>query len=391
MKKNVFKKSEDVSTERNLVYNLPLVNAKHGNNGIMYFGKESDFDSAEMSIDIVNDGAIATGDVYPQPQKTGVLYNAYLIKFSNTQQKITKNHLFYFASAIEKSIKKRYSYDNKAGWEKVQEEQIALPTSKNRDIDFTYIENFIADLQQQQYEQLEDFLKTNGLDNCILTLKEKNAIEDLKNNKIPFKNFAIKNLFSIATGRDIIINKTDIGPIPLISHQHENNGISKEIKQLKNRRLFNHQDTLALADRGVFGATTQNKNFHIGTRVKAITFLDGVKSENIRLFFVTAINKLQILFKDYLTNATDSLPNLEICLPITMDGNIDYDFMENFVSAQKKLIAKKLICWLEQQNINENILKIENSVSNFTLLEAADKNISHEYIKNSIKIQPQNK
>ncbi len=30
----------------------------------MYYGRQSDFESAEMTIDIVKNGAIATGDVF---------------------------------------------------------------------------------------------------------------------------------------------------------------------------------------------------------------------------------------------------------------------------------------------------------------------------------------
>ena len=71
IKNKNFNKALDVSEERNEEFNLPLVNAKHGNNGIMYYGREEDFDTAEMTIGIVQNGAIATGDVYAQPQKTG--------------------------------------------------------------------------------------------------------------------------------------------------------------------------------------------------------------------------------------------------------------------------------------------------------------------------------
>ncbi|MCD8315480.1 MAG: restriction endonuclease, partial [Firmicutes bacterium] len=79
-KKTTFDKGIDVSKIKTKEYNLPLVNAKDGDNGIMYYGRDCDFESDEMTIDIVNDGAVSTGNVYPQPQKTGVLYNAYLIK-----------------------------------------------------------------------------------------------------------------------------------------------------------------------------------------------------------------------------------------------------------------------------------------------------------------------
>lgn len=153
-----------------------------------------------------------------------------------------------------------------------------------------------------------------------------------------YKKFNIggdDGIFDIATGRDIIISETENGTIPLISHQHDNNGITKYIKRLKNRRLFNYKETIALADRGVFYATTQTEDFHIGTRVKALIFKDGDKSEEIRLFFVAAINKLQIFFEEYLTNATDKLPALKIMLPIDDKGNIDYEYMHDYIKKIK--------------------------------------------------------
>ena len=75
-KKNKFDKETDVSKVKTEKFSLPLVNAKDGDNGIMYYGKPEDFESIEMSIDIVGDGAVSTGNVYSQPQKTGVLYTA---------------------------------------------------------------------------------------------------------------------------------------------------------------------------------------------------------------------------------------------------------------------------------------------------------------------------
>ena len=175
----------------------------------------------------------------------------------------------------------------------------------------------------------------------------------------PFKIGGNNGLFNIATGRDVIINRTQEGTIPLISHQHDNNGIAKYIKRLPDRRLFSYKNTIALADRGVFYATTQKEDFHIGTRVKALTFKDGNKSERVRLFFVTAINKLQVLFQEYLTNATDKLPELTIMLPVKEDGTIDYDFMEQRIRELeeeriRELSAYLSISGLEDYNLNES-------------------------------------
>ena len=251
--------------------------------------------------------------------------------------------LLYFVTTFRHSATGKFNYGNKFKRQIASEMKISLPTTKSGEIDFDYMENYIQLIVNSALKDFDAFINENALSSVVLTSKEKQAIEDFDSGKIRFVEFRIGDLFRIATGRDIIINRTKTGKIPLISHQHENNGISKNIAKLNDRRLFNHADTLALADRGVFLATTQSYDFHIGTRVKAITFLNGIKSENVRLFFVSSINKLQILFKDYLTNATDSLPDLTISLPTTKSNEIDYDFMENYIMAQKKLAMKDVV------------------------------------------------
>ncbi|WP_407716403.1 restriction endonuclease subunit S [Campylobacter lanienae] len=144
--KSNFDKSNDISKIQTTEFSLPLVNAKDGDNGIMYYGRECDFESAEMTIDIVNDGAVSTGNVYAQPQKTGVLYNAYLVKpkFEN----ITKEILIYLATATQKSIKLKFSYELKASWERVKNESIKLPITANGEIDFEFMNNFIKAIKK---------------------------------------------------------------------------------------------------------------------------------------------------------------------------------------------------------------------------------------------------
>ncbi|GJH39642.1 hypothetical protein RCZ04_01920 [Capnocytophaga sp. HP1101] len=142
--KDIFDKERDVSKEQTAEFDLPLVNAKDGNNGVMYYGRSSDFESAEMTLDIVNDGAVSTGNVYPQPQKTGVLYNAYLVK---PLFPITKELLYFFSATIQKSIKLKFGYENKAGWEKVKKEKISLPT-KNGIPDYHFMNTYISAIQK---------------------------------------------------------------------------------------------------------------------------------------------------------------------------------------------------------------------------------------------------
>ncbi len=127
-------------------FNLPLVNAKHGNNGVMYYGRKTEWEFCPMTIDVVADGAASVGDVYAQPQDTGVLYNAYLIK-PVAKVKSTEA-LLYMAKCIERVTKKQFSYDNKATWNKVKLCEISLPVTLSGEPDFDYMERYIRAIEK---------------------------------------------------------------------------------------------------------------------------------------------------------------------------------------------------------------------------------------------------
>lgn len=154
--KNIpFDKRTDTRQTPDDTYNLPLVNAKNGDNGIMFYGHKDKFDSIEMSIDIVQNGAIATGNVYPQPQRTGVLWDAYLIKSIGYSD--TRESLIYVSAAIEKCIKKKFSYECKATWNRVCHERIWLPVTSTGSIDYKFMETYIRAIEKLTIQRVLDW------------------------------------------------------------------------------------------------------------------------------------------------------------------------------------------------------------------------------------------
>ncbi len=152
-----FNKALDVSEIQNEEFSIPLVNAKHGNNGIMYYGREDDFETAEMTIDIVQNGAIATGDVYAQPQKTGVLWDAYLVK--PLFKLSSKYALMFLASVLEKAIKDKFSYDDKCTWERASQLTVLLP-EKNEIPDVDYMTEYMTKILDEANESMDILSKT---------------------------------------------------------------------------------------------------------------------------------------------------------------------------------------------------------------------------------------
>lgn len=143
-----FSKSKDCSEIRDDEFCLPLVNAKHYDNGIQYYGRFEDWDSAEMTIDIVSNGAVATGDVYAQPQRTGVLWDAYLIKPNHEEP--SEYALHFLACVIQKCVKQFFSYDNKCTWDKVKEKRIMLPVADDGKPDWGYMETYMQSVMERQ-------------------------------------------------------------------------------------------------------------------------------------------------------------------------------------------------------------------------------------------------
>lgn len=329
-----------VKTER-FAGSIPLVTAGYENAGVAEFVKSGNsklFDENTLTI-----------DMFGNPFYRGYKYYADDNIISLQNKSFSKNVLLYISSNLM-YLTKFYNYGKQFRIGELQKVKITLPTT-NEEIAFDYIDEFIATLEAERLATLEAYLKATGLNNVELSVAERASFDKLGvGSVVSWREFRIGDLFEIATGRDFIIGRTISGDIPLISHQHENNGITKYVATVSDRRIFNHETTISLADRGVFYATTQNVDFHIGTRVKALTFKDGIHDVNERLFVVSAINKLQILFTEYSSNATDKLPDFSISLPARVDGTPDFEFMTTLIKAMQKVVIKGVVEWAEKKS-----------------------------------------
>ena len=329
--KKDFVKSKDLSKIRNSEFNLPLVNAKHGNNGIMYYGREQDWEYETMCIDVVNDGAIATGDVYPQPQKTGVLYNAYLIK--PYYEDITENILLYLSISIEKAIKHKYGYDNKAGWEKVKNEVVILPTTDGKTPDYKYMNDYIEKIQNEIVENYNDFLKENDLIEIEINEKEKEIFQ--KNKK--YKKIKLEEIFESQNG-DTDIKQSDLNDegIMVVSSGEQNYGI---IGKTDLSAKIIPGNTITVDMFGNVYYREQDYKMVTHARVFSLESKERIDKE-VNLYFVALLKYLKELYSYQNMCSWNKIKNDYIEVPIDDDGCIDYEYMGKYISYIEKRIMK---------------------------------------------------
>ena len=338
-KKPFFDKELDVSKIKTEEFDIPVVNAKDGNNGIMYYGRSSDFESAEMTIDIVNDGAVSTGNVYPQPQKTGVLYNAYLI---SPRFIVTRNILFFVSCAIQKSIKTKYGYEYKASWDRVKKDSIQLPVKADETIDFDFMETFIAELEAERIEELSAYLKASGLDNYKLSKEEEQALENYSN--ITWDLFNLKTLYGESTrGKRLKSEDRIPGTLPFVTAGEADEGVSALIGNPV--EVFQKNTTTI----DMFGSAKYRNYCYGGDDHVAVVHTENVPMK-AAVFVTSACHKAAHTGKfDYGHNfyAKDA-DALDIMLPVK-DDQPDYQTMELLITAIHKLVIKDVVVYADRK------------------------------------------
>jgi len=338
LKSKAFNKRKDTSKVQTQEFPLPLVNAKHGDNGIMYYGRSEIFDSTEMTIDIVQNGAIATGDVYPQPQRTGVLWDAYLIKArSHTDNEWT---LCYIASAIYKAIKPKYSYEHKAYWKLVSNDCVELPVTATGEIDFAFMEVLIRELEAERIRELTAYLKASGLTDSKLSVKERKALADF--DKMGFGEFRLEEIFNIEKTAGFDSDRlVDGNEYDYITRKSCDQGILKSTGRVNGEEINAARTwSLDLLQMNFFYRT---KPWYAGQFIRKITPKIPM-SEFVSHFFTVIMNKQKKHLRSVLVREVDAtFKSSKVMLPVTPSGLPDYDYIEMFMRAVQKLVVKDVV------------------------------------------------
>ena len=327
-RKKDFKKAFDCSEVQNDEFNLPLTNAKHFNNGIQYYGREADWDSAEMTIDIVSNGAIATGDVYAQPQKTGVLWDSYLIK-SNFDIE-SEFVLHFLACVIEKCIKQFFGWEDKCVWERVKEMYIKLPVTSSGEPDCDYMESYMKQVMDRSESDLEILQNAHAAKHQVDVTQ--------------WGEFPIVDLFDLSLPKgDLQVKKVKDGNVPLITPSKYNNGQLKRISKHSPSTLYK-KGALTV---DMFGnAYYQEEDFFV-TAHGHVNVLLPKTTMNVYcgLFLASAIRAMFLDKYGFDEMCTQKVLKKEtILLPVTHIGCPDWQYMETYMKQVMDEAGRTLSC-----------------------------------------------
>nr|WP_258030335.1 restriction endonuclease subunit S [Campylobacter concisus] len=223
--------------------------------------------------------------------------------------------------------------------------KILLPTLGGN-INFSFMEKFI--------EELDAYLRTTGLKNYELTDAEKSALakfDEFDKWGGVAKEFKIGDLFEVVSNPQL--NKdsfqfSDDGEYPYFTRTVLNNGITGYVDYLDEKHKIKG-NSLAV---GMLGMQFfyMEKDFYAGQFTKTIYPNFDNFSKNIAQYFIGWLNKKQKFYQGSLVRDFEKLfKGTNILLPINENGEIDYEFMENFIKAIEKLVIKDVVLWADKK------------------------------------------
>lgn len=224
----------------------------------------------------------------------------------------------------------------------IKNQTITLPISKNGKIDFDFMERFVAELEAERINKLDNYLLENGLNNYDLTGQESKALENYAN--LNWSTFNLENLFGKSTrGRRLKSADRVAGTLPFVTAGETDEGVSAFIGNDVN--VFS-ANTITI---DMFGSA-KYRNFEYGGD-DHIAVVHTDKLPNYASIFITsAIHKSSYngqfhYGRNFYAKDADEL---DILLPVK-DRKPDYDTMENVVSAIHKLVIKDVVLYVERK------------------------------------------
>ena len=226
--------------------------------------------------------------------------------------------------------------------------KILLP-ALGGNINFSFMEKFIEELECERVEELDAYLAATGLKDYKLTEKEKDALakfdEFSKWGGVASKFTTLETLFdNIKQGRRLKKEDQKDGLVPFVMAGVTNTGV---INHISNPVVTFPKNSITV---DIFGNTFY-RNYDFGAGDDTGVYWNESKeySQSVMLYFAASISKSLRgrFFYGKKLRSSQSL-KFKINLPAVND-RIDYEFMENFIKAIEKLVIKDVVQWTDKK------------------------------------------
>ncbi|MBR4635244.1 MAG: restriction endonuclease subunit S [Clostridia bacterium] len=242
--------------------------------------------------------------------------------------------------------------------------KVKIPITNIGTINFAFMESFIAELEAERVAELEAervaelsaYLTVSGLDNYELSEQELKALAELKN--VTWGKYKMGDLFEkVKTkklpykAKELPTEATGNYTLPCLTSSFKNQGLNY-FAPVQGATVLKSVITIP-QNSDVYRAYYQSSDFTVLSDAYAIDwkFDKRTLSREQYLFMVMCINKVTDLpiysYKNKL-GGWNVVKDKYILLP-QVNGEIDFNYMEDFISAMQKLAIKDVVSFTDRK------------------------------------------
>lgn len=272
--------------------------------------------------------------------------------------RFNRNNAQFFLAAMRKPFELFSWGASSYNVEIIKNQKIVLPV-KNNEIDFDYIESFILELENLRISDLKTYLMVNEFDNYELSKEELYSLQRFsKLDDDNWGSYTIGDLFEKVYTKKLPYKAKELPKqpiedydLPCLTSSFQNQGLNYYVPRIEATVISNVISLPSNSD--VYRAYYQSGEFTVLSDSYAIRWKsrENESTKNQYLFMVMCINKVTDLpiysYKNKL-GGWNVVKNKKIRLP-EKDGKIDFDLMETFISALKKIAIKEVVLHTEKR------------------------------------------
>ena len=262
------------------------------------------------------------------------------VKVLKPNKKYKLSELLFITSSWKKGIK---NLGYARHWKIAKEAKILLPT-KNNQIDFDFMESFIAELEAERIAELSAYLKVSGLDNYELSVEELKALRDY--DSIDFEEFEYQEVFDkIVQGRRLKKDDQIPGDIPFVMSGVTNTGI---VNFISNPVASFPRNSITL---DIFGnAFYRPYAYGAGDDTGVYWNEENEYSKEVMLYITSSMSRSVAGKYDYGNKLRSSKSkNIKMKLPAVSKGVLDTDYMRIITNAVMKLVIKDVVQYTNER------------------------------------------
>ena len=221
---------------------------------------------------------------------------------------------------------------------------VKLPT-KNNEIDFDFMEDFVRELEEERVRELTAYLAASGLDDYELSEEEEKILESYKCGSLSFDNYTYESIFNhIKQGRRLKKEDQKPGSIPFVMSGTTNNGV---VGFISNPVASFPKNSITL---DIFGNAFYREYEYGAGDDTGVYWNDEKSYSKETMLFLTASMEKSIRGKFDFGKKLRSSQSFKIKMKLpSKNGQADLASMETLISAVQKLVIKDVVLYADNK------------------------------------------